>query len=682
MKRGLACFGLAFALAEWTAANLLPPLGIGLAAVLCFAGAVWMRRRRTSVFLVGAAAGFAWLIVFTLWKVVPVRQYAGQTVRCVAVAETDCVLSDYEADRLRGTLHIRQIDGKKVDFKVYCTSFPGSSPGDVVKLTLGLNELPFNAYRLNRMSKGVYLEGRYLDGGTVEGSDSSVRFLMFRLRQKLSDRLQTWLPWDLGGVEAAMLLGDKASLREAESKAFRRAGVSHLLAVSGLHVALLCGLGTDRRRRFDRRVILARGVLVLFYMGLTGMSASVLRAGSVFLIALLGAFFIQPYDLLTATGFAALLMSVRSAYAPCDLGFALSFSAVLGIQAAEVLSGRQRAGWKLPPIILRAIETVQITVLAALGTLPVLLFYGLEVSGAGVLCNLLVIWMIRPALLLGLMVLIMSPLKGPFRLASLMLEAWLRILVGAVRWCAALPFARLVLPRTYTIFTLAVLAALFGVFWYHKKCKWGISAVLLCGAAAAALCVRMEQGVVRIALVGTAGNPCAVITQQEHAVVLFRGGWSNRNAVQQYLYEQGNPKWDLCVDLRQTPTDMEFPVNTLVLQAQETGTDRIGILEDLTLDLTHTNRSNLAVIGAGDSHIAMMAGKLELEHPIQVDVFCAGGAYSDSLQADTILYTEQSPAWINSVGKEILYFSSGTPVITIRPGRSLTFQEVTKCVVQ
>lgn len=682
MKRGLACFGLAFALAEWTAANLLPPLGIGLAAVFCFAAAVWLRRRRPAVLLSGAAAGFAWLLVFTLWNVVPVRRYAGQTVRCVAVAETDCVLSAYDADCLRGTLRIQQIDGEKADFKVYCASFPGTAPGDVVKLTLSLNDLPSNEYRLTRMSRDVYLEARCLDGGAVLGRDSSVRFLLYRLRRKLSDRLQTWLPWDLGGVESAMLLGDKSSLREAENQTFRRAGVSHLLAVSGLHMALLCGLGMDCRRRFDRRMILARGALVLFYMGLTGMSASVVRAGSVFLIALAGEFFLQPYDLLTATGFAALLMSVRSAYAPCDLGFVLSFSAVLGVSTAAVLSDWQRSCWKLPSILLRVLETVQTTVLAALATLPALLFYDLEISGAGVLCNLLVVWMIRPALLLGLVVLVLSPLNGPFRLASLLLEGWLRLLVGVVRWCAALPFARLVLPRRYTIFVLAVLAVLFGVFWHQKKYKWGISAVLLCGAAAIGLCVPLEQGVVRIALVGTAGNPCAVITRQEHAVVLFRGGWSNRNAVRQYLYEQGDPAWDLCVDLRQTPADMEFPVETVVLQEMDSGTGTMDILEGLTLDLTHTSRANLAVIGVGNSHIAMMAGKLELEQPVQVDVLCAGGAVSESLKAQAILYTAQSPAWLNSIGEETLYFGSGTPVITIRPDRSITFQGVTKCVVQ
>ena len=140
-----------------------------------------------------------------------------------------------------------------------------------------------------------------------------------------------------------MLLGDKTGLRDTIQDTFRIAGVSHLLAVSGLHVALLCGIFSfGFRRRFVRPLIVLRAFLVIFYMLLTGLPVSVLRAGLVFLIALAGDFFLQPVDLLTSTGAAAVLLGLQNAYAPCDLGFQLSFCAVLGVQAAGTLSRWKR----------------------------------------------------------------------------------------------------------------------------------------------------------------------------------------------------------------------------------------------------------------------------------------------------------------------------------------------------
>lgn len=72
---------------------------------------------------------------------------------------------------------------------------------------------------------------------------------------------------------------------------FRTAGIAHLLAVSGLHVALLCGLfamGQGRRSRFSVPRVLLQITVLLLYMGLTGLPFSVFRAGVMFLIMLVG----------------------------------------------------------------------------------------------------------------------------------------------------------------------------------------------------------------------------------------------------------------------------------------------------------------------------------------------------------------------------------------------------------
>ena len=141
-------------------------------------------------------------------------------------------------------------------------------------------------------------------------------------------------------------------------------------------------------------LILLRAAAALFYLLLTGMPVSVSRAGIVLLVALVGDFFLLPPDLLTSTSFAAILLGLQNAYAPCDLGFQLSFCAVLGVQAAATLARTEQRAAQDKPAAVKALcqvaEPVQTAVLASLGTLPVLVAHGMAASLVGVLCNLLV----------------------------------------------------------------------------------------------------------------------------------------------------------------------------------------------------------------------------------------------------------------------------------------------------
>ena len=315
------------------------------------------------------------------------------------------------------------------------------------------------------------------------------------------------MPAQEGELEAAMLLGHKDALRDPVQDAFRAGGVSHLLAVSGLHVALLCGIFSfGRKRRFVRSLILLRAALVLFYMFLTGLPVSVLRAGLVFLLALAGDFFLQPVDLLTSTGAVAILIGLQNAYAPCDVGFQLSFCAVVGVQLAGMLCRWQRSCLPVPQHkmlalarrgLLRAAEAVQVAVFAGLATLPVLVAHGLTASGVSVLTNLLVVWMLQPALQLGVAVLLLSvfpPLQPLVRMASLLLSVWLHWMTAIIVWCANLPAARVDLPARYTLLVLAVLGALAVVFWRARKMLWYLPAAGVCTAAAVALGVWGAAG--------------------------------------------------------------------------------------------------------------------------------------------------------------------------------------------
>lgn len=158
----------------------------------------------------------------------------------------------------------------------------------------------------------------------------------------------------------AMCTGDKTALSPDVTFGFRQAGLSHLLAVSGLHMAILAQavLGLLRFLRVPRRwaALGAAGVVVPFML-LTGMTPSVVRSGVMCLVLLAGQLLRRRADSRNSLGFALLLLVLPNPYVVLDVGLQLSFAATVGLVAlgpwmqdkafAWLRRGRPEE-WKIP----------------------------------------------------------------------------------------------------------------------------------------------------------------------------------------------------------------------------------------------------------------------------------------------------------------------------------------------
>lgn len=697
MTRRLAGFGVAFAMAE-LAGVCLPPLALlpTAAFVVLVLGAACLRRRvrRFALpILLGTLVGSAWFWGYHTLVVLPRTRLAGQTVTALVVVSTDAEAS-YQDGSLRGTLHMVEMNGRSCDIRVSCSAFPYTEPGDRFEATFSLQEITSRRYRQSWYAKGVFLEAEYMGDYEARDPSAAPTFALYRLRQKLSRALCLWLPNDLGGIEAAVLLGDTSRLSRTVEEDFRTAGVSHLLAISGLHLSLLCGMFSGRggKLRFFRPYLALQAVVVLFYMIFTGLSVSVLRAGILFLITLAGYALLQPPDLLTSLGLAAVLIGLPNAYAPCDLGFQLSFCGVLGVQLAAALGRWQRtkllpdspepsrtAGYRLRERLLSVAEAVETAALASLATLPVLLAHGLSVGGAAIPANLLTVWMLRPALILGLLVVLTSSfvwLTPLYRMFSLLLSLWLSWLYALVRWCADLPVARLYLPREYTLLVWFVLAVMALAFWARHRLLWYGPAACLCLLAAVSLGARMQQGVVRVLMVGTSGNACTVLIRDSRAVVLFRGGAANLHAVEDCLAENGAPEWLAVIDLRREAGTLDFSgAETVVTLADQGTQSRSLVLENgMRVDCFHSYEGNACVVQVEDYRIGAASGQPDPASVVWVDLFCAAGSLPETFEAGTVLVNSLSPRWLEEENTLTVY-AGEEPEAVLRPGKSIVFKE-------
>ncbi len=203
---------------------------------------------------------------------------------------------------------------------------------------------PFGDYGLNTAAlreKTRYYA--YADECAVTGHTPD---LFLDIRQRVKDTLQAGMDETPAAVTMAVLIGDTGGMEEGLLENIRRGGIAHIFAVSGLHIGALhafCLLivkktGLSRAPKGVRFALLA-GIL-LFYGGVCGFSASVVRAIvtclTLYAFSLLG----LKYDPLEAIAFAVIVNVLLTPSSLFSVGFLLSFAACFGI----VLLSRPLAG--------------------------------------------------------------------------------------------------------------------------------------------------------------------------------------------------------------------------------------------------------------------------------------------------------------------------------------------------
>jgi competence protein ComEC len=145
------------------------------------------------------------------------------------------------------------------------------------------------------------------------------------------------LPRRERGLAKALLIGVRDELDPDQKTAFARSGTMHVLAVSGMHVGLIWAVISALLARFGNRRTprIARGIVILFvlwaYAGLTGGEASVLRATVMCSLFTIGGIVLRASGHLNSLFAAAFLLLLWDPLLLWQLGFQLSFLAVLGI---------------------------------------------------------------------------------------------------------------------------------------------------------------------------------------------------------------------------------------------------------------------------------------------------------------------------------------------------------------
>lgn len=301
---------------------------------------------------------------------------------------------------------------------------PSISPGERLRLRVRLKpahgfvspgawDFEGWLYRQGIRYTGYVRDGELLGG---EGSDCC---WVDRLRAKIAaDISSLQISPFAAGVLRALVIGDSGGLSDAQRQLFSDTGTSHLMAISGLHIGLVAGLGYLLAVQVWRRLGMAQaipasvaGALVavscgFVYAVLAGLSTPTQRALVMLAVVVIGVLARYEQRPSHALAIAALLVLLLQPAAIVSAGFWLSFGAVAAILLVVDRHGRVSA-WR---------SAVRVQVAVSLGLWPLLSLFGLPTTAAAPLINLVLVlvfgFFVVPLSLLGVMLLQLLPDAG------------------------------------------------------------------------------------------------------------------------------------------------------------------------------------------------------------------------------------------------------------------------------
>lgn len=261
------------------------------------------------------------------------------------------------------------------------------------------------------------------------------------LGRSWQSKLSDWFPQRQAAFLSALLFGKKDGLTTIDTNHLRKAGLSHVVAVSGLHVGFFIGF---LLLLFGRRVGSMVGLpLLLAYIVMVGASPSVLRASLMYALVLVAFLIGRDADSWTSLAAALLLCLILQPVSLLSAGLQLSFAATAGILWLALPMQKALAvhSKRIPHALRQVLNGVTSGIACSFGallfTMPILLYHFSYLSVLSPLSNLLTLWAVTLIFPLGMLFCLAVSICAPLGHVLAMPISLLARYIWAVTDCTA-----------------------------------------------------------------------------------------------------------------------------------------------------------------------------------------------------------------------------------------------------
>lgn len=294
------------------------------------------------------------------------------------------------------------------------------------------------------------------------GSDN----IIIKLRKYIKSKLREKLKKENSELAISLIVGDRSHISSEVEDNFKKANLMHMLAISGAHFSYVILIATFISNRLQHKRLgqLIQIIAIIFFMNLTGNTASVVRAGIMSILLIGSSICKRQNDSLNNIAISAIIQIINNPYIIFDSGFMLSYSGVLGI-----ILFYKRISEHIH------FKSIALTISANIFIIPIMIYNFHTISGSFIISNICASW------LLGIIIILeFISLCIPIKLLYMILDLLIMMLRKIAEICANIPFAQMYVPR-YAIFFVIVIYIL--IFCRKLKCKKYVYSFLTIGVS-------------------------------------------------------------------------------------------------------------------------------------------------------------------------------------------------------
>ncbi len=441
---------------------------------------------------------------------------------------------------------------------VFTTEYTGIQPGDTIcvqgefrEYESASNPGEFDA-KAHYWTQNTFGQLRRAEILSVEAKASGLASWAYRVRGTLRDAYSQILPERAARTISAVSLGEKSWMEREWKQQYQEGGISHILAISGLHISLIGMVCFRILRRVGcgfRSSALLSGSVLTFYLLMTGFSISAQRAGIMFLLWLGAQMCGRSYDMLTGILVAAVLLAAEDVRNLYQASFLLSFSAVLTL---AVLTGAVLRACRLSGAAGKAAVT---SLTVWFGTLPFTAYFFFQASPWSMAANLAVVPLMGVLMACGMAAACVGLISVQ---AGMFFAAPVRYLLDGFEWLCRfeqkLPVPVWVTGRPEKWRIVVYYIILLGTAWLtsrmvrprirrlnrhrtEKICgKWAMRGIWLCTGVICLAVLTVRPGrKLQIDCLDVGQGDCALVQLPTGENCLIDGGSSSRAHIWEYV---------------------------------------------------------------------------------------------------------------------------------------------------